>query len=121
VKVLKVVERQPKPKRSVMVTLSESDAQRRADGFEVPVWIPPLPKPEPAPRRFVVELTEGEVDFLIAVTSRVGGDPVDSPRKYSDRIRKGLTEASGVAPPDASHLVEDNRRAGIFFRNYGGE
>jgi hypothetical protein len=46
-------------------------------------------------RRVILELTEGEADFLINVCGRIEGDSNDSPVKYAVRIRKALSKLVG--------------------------
>lgn len=45
---------------------------------------------------YQVTLTEGEIDFLIAILSRAAGHPTKSPRKYADRIRAELERVSDL-------------------------
>jgi uncharacterized protein (DUF849 family) len=68
------------------------------------------------PRRFTLSVTEGEVDFLIAITAGVGGDPVNSPRKYAMRINEELVRAAGYGEgeTDADLL----QRGMTWFMNY---
>jgi len=79
--------------------------------------ITPKPVRQP-PKKIILELTEGEADFLIAVLSRIGGSPTKSPRKYQERISAPLVEALGFDfyGTDAHKLSTGD----IGFRNYDG-
>lgn len=79
--------------------------------------INPKPVKQP-PRRVILELTDGEADFILGVTNRVGGSPTASPRKYSERIRAALRDALGVDPfrTDADKLMSSASR--IYFNEY---
>jgi len=46
-------------------------------------------------RKITLRLTEGEADFLLAVTALASGHPSKSPRKYGERVRKALEDALG--------------------------
>jgi hypothetical protein len=70
------------------------------------------------PRTFdVKKLTEGEMDFLIALTAAVGGDPSKSPAKYARRLQSKLVKAAGYdyQATDAHKLLVGS----IFFNDYG--
>lgn len=58
-------------------------------------------------RRVCLMLTEGEADYLLAVTARTRGSAKDSPVKYARRIHAALTRAVGYdyQATDASHLI----------------
>jgi hypothetical protein len=78
--------------------------------------ITPKPVKQP-PVRYVLELSEGEADFILALTRYIGGDPANSPRKYSVRIQHALEDATGqsAADTDAAKLAS----GGIRFEDYG--
>jgi hypothetical protein len=82
------------------------------------------PKPvKTPPARIVLELSEGEADFILGVTSVIGGDPQKSPRKYSEALHTALREALGYSAfsTDAHKLISAHGRAGsIYFKNYDG-
>jgi hypothetical protein len=69
------------------------------------------------PRLFNVQLTEGEVDFVLGVLGNISGDPAKSPRKYGDRILAALTKAAGYAP-EATDAAKVSLGA-IHFNDYG--
>lgn len=79
--------------------------------------IEPKPVKQP-PVKILLELSEGEADFILGITSRIGGSMTDSPRKYNDRIQEALTGALGVRwdDTDSYPLL---RGAGLRFENYG--
>lgn len=68
------------------------------------------------PRRFTVDLTEGEVDFLLALTEGIGGDTKNSPRKYAARIHEALEAVTGYEAheTDAFTLL----RGALWFTEY---
>lgn len=70
------------------------------------------------PNKVILELSEGEADFILALTARIGGHPEHSPRKYSERICTALTVALGFAwdGTDAEKLMTSSSR--IYFNNY---
>lgn len=74
------------------------------------------PKTHNSPRRFTVDLSEGEVDFLLAVTEGIGGDLTNSPRKYASRIHDALSAVTGYQPheTDAFALL----RGALWFTEY---
>ena len=78
----------------------------------------PKPKPVP-PRTFVIELTEGELDFLLGVCLAVHGDAKKSPAKYGYRIYQALYSATGLSGynTDAWRLL-NQERYGIPFKDY---
>lgn len=61
--------------------------------------IEPKPVKQP-PKRIVLELSEGEADFVLAMSGIVTGSPKHSPRKYADRIFRELSAALGVNGED---------------------
>ena len=71
-------------------------------------------------RRTLLELGDGEVDFLLALSRHVGGDTDGSPRKYMDRITRALVKSTGMDPDntDAGHRCRPSYHAGIWFENY---
>jgi len=71
-------------------------------------------------RRTMLELGDGEVDFLLAIAQCVGGDTTDSPRKYMDRIARALLKSAGMDPlaTDAGRLARSTYHGGIWFENY---
>lgn len=78
--------------------------------------IRPKPVKQP-PVKVILELTEGEADFILGVTAKLGGDREKSPRKYSDRIQAALTDALGYdwSRTDAYKLSSGG---GIYFNSY---
>jgi hypothetical protein len=82
------------------------------------IMVKALGSTKQTPRKFKIELTEGEVDFLLTVLSRVGGDPAKSPRKYGERLTRVLTKAAGYdfTVTDARELADEGR---INFSKYG--
>ena len=75
------------------------------------------------PRTFNVRLTEGEVDFILGVCGRIGGDPDSSPRKYARRLRKALSKVAGYDYNDTdAHALAGYNGNGeyITFRSYDG-
>jgi hypothetical protein len=75
------------------------------------------------PREFNVRLTEGEVDFILGVCARIGGDPHQSPRKYARRLAKVLSKVAGYdyRDTDSSRLAGVNGHGEyITFRSYDG-
>ena len=71
-------------------------------------------------RRTVLELGDGEVDFLLALSRRVSGDPENSPRKYMNRIARALVKSTGMNPSntDADKLSVPSYESGIWFQDY---
>jgi hypothetical protein len=51
-------------------------------------------------QRVQLTLTEGEVDFLLGLMPKVGGNRALSPRKYAERIYKVLHEVTGQSYKD---------------------
>jgi len=84
--------------------------------------ITPKPVKQP-PAKIVLELSEGEADFVLGLLDSIGGSPTNSPRKYAERINRALTEALGHGPQgtDAHKLIDPNagRKNSIYFRDYG--
>jgi hypothetical protein len=81
------------------------------------------PKPVRQPTgKVVLELTEGEADFILAVTAFIAGDYERSPRKYSDRIRRALETALGIGYTQTdAYKLRDRLNlfyGGIWFRDY---
>lgn len=86
------------------------------------------PKPVKQPSaKIVLELSEGEADFILGITHAIGGDPQKSPRKYAQALEEALTEALGYAVngTDAYKLMDPSmpacRKGAIYFREYGSE
>jgi hypothetical protein len=50
-----------------------------------------------SPRKFKVELTEGEMDFILGVCGHVAGHETKSPRKYAERLIPKLEKALGYS------------------------
>ena len=73
--------------------------------------------------RVRLELTEGEADFLLGLMGRIGGDPVNSPRKYQKRVMTALTKALGYSydETDAFKLVSTLGGGNVLFDNYPEE
>lgn len=69
------------------------------------------------PRKFTVELSEGEVDFILGLLSQVGGHPTRSPRKYADRLYSTLAKMAGYRfdQTDAYKLL---RSRPVMFEDY---
>lgn len=67
----------------------------------------------------VLELGEGEADFLQAVMAMIGGSEADSPRKYAIRIARALKNATGqeYKDTDAYKLLRRNN-PDLFFKDY---
>lgn len=70
------------------------------------------------PRTITVELTEGEADFLLGVTSIVGGDKSRSMRKYSDRLRRTLSRSLGYGPDDTDFVKYG--RGHVYMNRFDG-
>lgn len=84
--------------------------------------IEPKPVKQP-PVRYVLELSEGEADFLLGLMGVIGGDTAKSPRKYALRIEGALSLAMGISclSTDAVKLISDQGRPGsVYFANYDG-
>lgn len=83
--------------------------------------IQPKPVKQP-PRKIVLELTEGEADFLLGISLHIGGHPTNSPRKYAVRIGDALYAALGVGADqtDAARLRDKTAspKGTIYFRDY---
>jgi hypothetical protein len=71
-------------------------------------------------KKIVLELTEGEADFLLALSAHVGGSDEDSPRKYMHRISRALVKATGHVffETDAFPLADPSQPSGVLFANY---
>lgn len=66
------------------------------------------------PRTILVELTEGEADFILGVTSRVAGHETRSMAKYSTRLRKVLSKTLGY---DCDETDFDKYARGFLYLN----
>lgn len=81
--------------------------------------ITPKPVRQP-PKKIVLELSEGEADFILAVCGRVTGSMSNSPRKYASRIYSELIKVKvlgGVASTtDAYKLMSSDSR--VSFEDY---
>lgn len=83
----------------------------------------PKPVKQP-PVKVILELSEGEADFILGVTGKIGGSPDRSPRKYSDRIRAALTGALGYDWHETDAFKHSSRGPALYFNAYstcGGE
>lgn len=79
------------------------------------IQLKPVKQP---PKKIILELSEGEADFIYAVTHRVAGSPTASPRKYSERVHAALKAALGIDghQTDAHRLMSNASR--IYFNEY---
>lgn len=68
----------------------------------------------------MLELGEGEADFLQTVMAKIGGSETDSPRKYAVRIGRALKNATGqdYTDTDAFKLLRNPRNSNLGFKNY---
>lgn len=80
--------------------------------------IEPKPVKQP-PVKILLELSEGEADFILGITARIGGSTTGSPRKYNEPIQEALSEALGISwdETDAYGLLHGG--GGLRFENYG--
>ncbi|MGW2919506.1 hypothetical protein ACWDBF_16785 [Streptomyces angustmyceticus] len=72
---------------------------------------------------FTLKLSTEEAETLTAVLVKVSGSLVDSPRKHTDSILKGLRKA-GARDWEADghpYWLADKAQRGIYFNNYGSE
>ena len=75
----------------------------------------PITKHVPA---YQLTITEGEADFLLAVLARIGGHSSQSPRKYSNSIRRALTEATGYNYLDSDAYRLSEKEKDLYFNEY---
>jgi hypothetical protein len=84
--------------------------------------IAPKPVKQP-PAKIMLELSEGEADFILGLLDSIGGSPTNSPRKYADCLNTALSGALGHGPADTdAHKLIDplaGRKNSIYFREYG--
>ena len=68
----------------------------------------------------LLELGEGEADFLQAVMAKISGSETDSPRKYAGRIARALKHATGqdYTDTDAYKLMVNPRTSSLRFKDY---
>jgi len=78
--------------------------------------IDPKPVKQPPPK-YVLELSEGEADFILGITASIGGSSTNSPRKYSDALRDALMDATGISAFDTDAYALKVRGA-INFADY---
>lgn len=71
-----------------------------------------------SPRTITVEMTEGEADFVLGVTSIVGGDATRSMRKYADRLRRALSRSLGYGPDDTDFVKYG--RGHVYMNRFDG-
>jgi len=83
--------------------------------------IAPKPVKQP-PAKIVLELSEGEADFILGMTEFISGHPSKSPRKYANALREALTSALGIRAKDtdAAHLYSEvlSIRGSVHFSDY---
>lgn len=72
------------------------------------------PAPVPPIISVTLELTHEEAQVLVDIFDFVGGDPVRSRRKYTDRIQDAMRDA-GISPPHRVVDVNRNNIHGIRF------
>jgi hypothetical protein len=81
------------------------------------------PRVKQPPSKVILELSEGEADFILGLTVVIGGDVTKSPRKYADSIGRALTEAleTSAFDTDSHKLISDRGRPGaVYFKCYDG-
>lgn len=72
------------------------------------------------PESYTLRLSREEVDFLIAVMSKVGGNPENSPRKHERAITEALFEVTGYrfSETEVYEYLRNTPNSGIEFDDY---
>lgn len=65
-------------------------------------------------KKYVVEMSQEEVQFLVDLLGRVGGSPDCSRRKYASSIFDALSKLQGISFPSGAYDIKTVGSRGIF-------